>query len=206
MKLPKRYFENLSAEKYREYLKLLPDIHKENVKVVTMLIFTFAALTFFGIFAINPTLSTIIQLKKQLSDCEFVVSQLTTKINNLSLLQTRYNEMQNDLPALFDAVPQSPKAPIVMGQVMKLATQAGLQLKLLQISEVQLSTKNKSPLVGQSYVFTLETLGDYDAMTLFLAALTHFDRIVTVENTSITKDLKSNALILNVRGRVYFQK
>src|SRR4051794_1976618 len=98
MKLPKNYFENLTAAKYREYLKLLPSIHDERTQLITMLIFTFVALSFFGLFAINPTLSTIVELKKELSDSQFVDQQLTNKINNLESLQQRYNLLGPDLP------------------------------------------------------------------------------------------------------------
>src|SRR6266699_3633243 len=125
MKLPKHYFDNLSAAKYREYLKLLPDMQKENVRAITMLIFTFAALSFFGVFAINPTLSTIITLKKQLADSSFVAEQLLTKINNLSALQTKYNLLQNDLPVLLEAIPDNAAAPTLMGQVVGLAQLSG---------------------------------------------------------------------------------
>ena len=82
MKLPRHYFTDLSAAKYREYLKLLPNIQNEKTKAITMLIFTFVAMSFLGIFAINPTLSTIVELNKQLEESKFVHEQLQTKINN----------------------------------------------------------------------------------------------------------------------------
>ena len=75
MKLPKNYFESLSITKYREYLKLLPATKRENTKAITMLIFTFISLSVLGLFAINPTLSTIIELQKQYEESQFVHEQ-----------------------------------------------------------------------------------------------------------------------------------
>ena len=80
MKLPKNYFENLTAAKYREYLKLLPNLQQEHAQSLLTLILTFAALCFFGIFAINPTLTTIADLEKQVADDRQVNQELTTKI------------------------------------------------------------------------------------------------------------------------------
>ncbi len=111
MKIPKNYFENLSTSKYREYLKLLPNFHEENTRIITTLILTFLAMSFFGIFAINPTLSTIVTLKKQLADSQLVHEKLGTKINNLSSLQQQYTQLSSELPVVFEAIPQTAQAP-----------------------------------------------------------------------------------------------
>ena len=117
MKLPKSYFENLSATKYREYLKLLPNMQQETARSFVTLILTFAALTFFGIFAINPTLTTIADLKKQLADDTDVDLQLKTKINNLSSLQQQYNQLGSNLTNILSAVPQNADAPFLSAQI-----------------------------------------------------------------------------------------
>src|SRR5215469_6686309 len=103
MKLPKSYFENLSAIRYREYLKLLPNMQEEKTRSFVTLILTFAALSFFGIFAINPTLTTIANHEKQISDDTQVDQQLKTKINNLSSLEQQYNLLGNDLTNILSA-------------------------------------------------------------------------------------------------------
>src|SRR6185369_4829855 len=110
-KLPQNYFENLSVTKYREYLKLLPHMKKESTKLITMLIFTFISLSLLGIFAINPTLSTIIELQKQYDESQFVYQQLKTKSNNLSTLHQQYQVLSDDLPYVYDAIPQKADIP-----------------------------------------------------------------------------------------------
>src|SRR5882724_3344563 len=100
MQLPKNYFANLSTVRYREYLKLLPKIKNDSSRAITMLILTFLAMAFLSIFAINPTLTTIVELQKQLQDSQFVYQELQTKRNNLSNLQDQYKVLSdnNDLP------------------------------------------------------------------------------------------------------------
>lgn len=138
MKLPKTYFSNLTASKYKEYLKLLPDIQKENTRAVVTLIFTFFAMSFFGIFAINPTLSTIVTLKKQLSDSELVHNNLKTKISNLSSLQQQYTQLNSDLPLVFEAVPKNAQATILLGQIMGLAKEKRVDITSLEAANIEL--------------------------------------------------------------------
>lgn len=142
MKLPKNYFNNLSASKYREYLKLLPNIQQENTRIITTLILTFFAMSFFGIFAINPTLSTIITLRKQLADSELVHEKLKAKIAALSTLHQQYATLQADLPTVMEAIPQYPDPPALAAQVLGLAKQRNIKILSMTTSEVQLKNTN----------------------------------------------------------------
>ena len=66
----------LKKIKNNKYFELLPDLKKEKTKKYSSIIFSLISLSFFGIFAINPTLSTIAKLRKELSDTKFVDEQL----------------------------------------------------------------------------------------------------------------------------------
>lgn len=142
MKIPKNYFNNLPASKYREYLKLLPNMQKENTRIITTLILTFFAMSFFGIFAINPTLSTIVTLQKQLADSELVYEKLKTKITTLSSLQQQYANLQADLPVVMEAIPKIPDAPLLTAQIHGLAKQRNIKITSFSISGVQLKEAN----------------------------------------------------------------
>lgn len=205
MKLPNTYFENLSAARYREYLKLLPNMTQASSKAVTMAIFTLLALSLFGIFAIEPTLSTIIGLKKQLADSQYVKTQLTTKINNLSQLQQQYTVFTPQLPVLLNAIPQTPQVTQLTGQVASIAQQAGVTITSFRINQVQL-TQNQIPVDSvSSYVFYIEAQGDYPSIDRFLSGLTDFDRVVTIDSISINQDQNINTLDLLVQARAFFK-
>lgn len=203
---PVKPSEPMSSSRYREYLKLLPDFKKENTRLITMLIFTFAALSFFGIFAINPTLSTIVELHKKLADSEAVHEQLSTKINNLSQLQQQYTQIEKDLSLVNNAIPENANVPISTGQIRALAKKYNLQIVTLRINEVLLASPNLSKVNVSSFVFNLEAKGDYDDMISFASAVTDMSRVITIESLVITKDTKSDALIIQLRGREYFKK
>lgn len=204
MRIPKNYFANLNADQYKQYLKLLPDMHNEKTQAYVMLGFTLLALSFFGLFAINPTLTTITNLKKQLEDSKFVDQQLNKKIQDLETLQGKYTIMSADLPYLYDAIPKAPIAPTLLAQVQALAQQNHLQLSSLRTFEVELSQPTLIRPNGSSYAFSLEATGAYDNMMSFATALTHFNRIVSLELFSISKDPKLETLDLDIRGRAYY--
>lgn len=145
MKLPRAYFNNLTASRYREYLKLLPDIQKENTRAVVTLIFTFFAMSFFGIFAINPTLSTIVTLKKQLADSQLVHDNLKTKISNLSVLQQQYAQLNADLPIVFEAIPEEARATSLLGQIMGLAKEKRVVIVSLGTAKISLLESAQNP-------------------------------------------------------------
>jgi len=205
MKLPKNYFEGLAATKYREYLKLLPDIHKENTQLISVIIFTLAALSFLGIFAINPTLTTIVELKKQLADSEFVEQQLTAKIADLGTLQQKYTSLSGDIPVVYGAIPQNPTLPLLIAQVQGLAKSKNVHITAIHVSEVQLAGAHENP-DGLSFLFNIDGTGAYDDIMNYAFALSNFSRIVTIESLTVEKDPKTNLLDLSVRGRAYSKK
>jgi Tfp pilus assembly protein PilO len=204
MKLPKSYFENLSATKYREYLKVLPNMEQENTHIFIMIVLTLVALSFFGIFAINPTLTTIANLEKQVADNKQVDQELTTKLNNLSTLQQQYNVMGTDLTNLYNAVPQDADVPLLSAQVEALAKKHSLMLTTYRVAEVQLATSKKVT-TTRSFIFTLQAEGNYNDMLSFSSELANISRLVTVESMEIGRDSKTNDLVLTLRGRQYFK-
>jgi Tfp pilus assembly protein PilO len=206
MKLPKNYFQNLSTASYREYLKLLPEVKKEHTKALMMLIFTFVALSFFGIFAIRPTILTIIELQKQLTDDEFVLQQLTTKINNLSQLQQQYTTITLDIPLVYDAIPQSAAVGQLSGQLEALAKKHALTITELSMPTIELSGKQSTETHADSYLFSLQAEGNYLTISSFIADLVNFNRLVTIESLTLSKAPDNDILIVQIQGRAYFKK
>lgn len=205
MKLPTSYFESLPASKYREYLKLLPDMKKESTRTFVMLVLTFGALSFFGIFAINPTLSTIADLQKQISDDQSVDQQLKTKIDNLSSLEQQYTQFGTTLDTIYNAVPQTADAPLLSAQLGALAKKHSLSITNFRIAEVQLATMQKNPRV-QSFTFTLQATGNYTDMINFSSELATLNRIITVESMEIGRDSQTNNVELTLVAREYFKQ
>ncbi len=161
-------------------------------------------MSLFGIFAINPTLSTIITLKKQLADSQLVHEKLSTKISNLSSLQQQYSQLTPDLPVVFDAIPQTAQAPGLMGQVFALSKNMNVQITSLEITNAQLTGGKAQD--EASYPFSLNARGSYEDLINFAKSLTKINRILSIDSMSISKDAKLNTIELDIQGQGYFKK
>lgn len=195
---------NLKKSKYQA---LLPNFKEEKTQAFTTLALTLVAFIVFGFFAINPTISTIIHLKKELSDSQFVDDKLEEKIRNLSILQKKYVSLENQLPILYAAVPQTPIAPVFTAQIQAIANKSNVKISRLQVYQVELYV-TKTIKKDSSFAFSIEVLGDNENISKFLSSLVNFDRIITIDTFSITKDKESKEnqnLQLNIRGRSYFK-
>jgi Tfp pilus assembly protein PilO len=189
-------------EKYSKYLELIPDFKKEKTQKFTTVVLTIIAIIFLAIFAINPTLSTIAKLQKQLDDAKFVTGKLQEKINDLSVLQAKYNSLQSDLLTIYESVPQDAQVPKITGQIQSLAQDSNINLLSVQVNQI-----TKSPQRFSYYVFNLNATGSYDDINSFLNNLVSMQRITDINSVNVTSGIeKDGSLQLSVRGEAFFKE
>lgn len=205
MKLEKNFLKNLDKT---EYLKFLPKVKKENKQAFTTLALTLVTLSFLGLFAISPTLTTIAALQKELEDNTTVKTSLEEKINSLSRLQQQYTQLEPQIPLIYAAIPQKPTTTLLAGQLQSIAQSANVTLTRLQISEIELlNTQSTGKVVQPSFSFSVGAEGTNTNVLAFLSALTEFDRIVTVETISLNRTIQKPGIIqLSLRGKAYFKQ
>ncbi len=198
------------------YKDIIPLFKEEKTQNFTTLIFTLISVSVFGLFAINPTVATIAQLRKQLDDSHFVFDKLQEKINNLKLLHDEYVRLDRDLLAVLKAIPQEPTVALLTGQVHALVVKNNLQLTHLQILQVELAKANlatSSALPGKSagnfgsFTFVLDAQGEKTNVEHFISSLINLDRIITIDTLAVTKDpLKSSVSQISLRAKAYFKQ
>lgn len=193
--------KGIKKEQYEKYLELIPDLKKEKAQKYITIVLTLTTAIILGLFAINPTFSTIANLQKQIDDNNFVQQKLQQKINDLAVLQGKYSSLQPDLSIVYDAIPKTTMVPIFIAEVQSIAKNSSLTITSLQTSEVKLS--NQTP-DNSSFDFTITANGTYQNMVKFLDTISHFQRIVAIKDISIST--QSNALMLSFQGTVYFKQ
>lgn len=208
----KKIFKNIKYEKY--YKDVLPYLKKDRNQQYFAVILTFSATIFFALFAINPTLSTIAKLKKEVTDNRLVDQRLSEKISNLSLLSSAYQNIEDDISFVTDAIPSRPEAPTLVAQIQSIAQSSDVLISGLSITPVNLIAKES---VNSSvFTFELSVQGDFEKISKFISDLVDMQRIVSVHRISISKanpesenepspesDKDLNA---NIKGSVYFKK
>lgn len=201
--MQKQNKQSLRADALKNYFQLLPNFKEEKTQKFVTIILTVITLAFFGIFAINPTLSTIIKLRKELDDSNFVDKKLQDKINNISTLQKKYVVLQNDLPFILATVPQSPEVPLLAAQIQAVAKNSNVGINNFQTFEVEIPQKT-TPRNYLSFSFALSTEGNYNDLYNFLTSLSNMQRVVSIELLSLTKKSASNSLELSIKGKTFF--
>lgn len=189
-----------SREDYQGRLTKL--FEKEEVKAYTMAILSFFALSFFTLFAIKPTLSTLFTLKKQIADSEQLDKNLETKINSLLEVQGEFQGYKEDLNLVKEALPTYPKLPNLLRKIEGLANEQGIIITDLQVEgfELQEKTTSDEPL---SFTFLLSIAGDYSQVEGFLKKLLNLRRIIALEELKFSLD-QEQKINLALKGKSYY--
>ena len=199
----KKIFKNIKYERY--YKEILPYLKKEKNQQYFTAILTLGASIFFALFAINPTLSTIIKLRKEIEDSKFVEEKLSKKINSLSSLSQQYQVIQKDIPYILDAIPQQPEAPILVAQIQSIAQDSTVGLTKLEVSPINLTSQPATK--SSSFTFELTGQSSYENLQKFTSSLINMQRIVSVNSISITKTEETDQnLQITIKGSAYFKK
>jgi Tfp pilus assembly protein PilO len=199
-----------NKEEYSKYLAFMPDLRQEKAKKFTTIVLTLTTSIVLGLFAINPTLSTIANLQKQIDDDQFVDQKLVQKINNLSILQQEYTHLKNDLSIVYSAIPTSTEIPPLAAEIQTIAKNSNIKLDNFQTFTVDLSGKEPVNKNYSSFDFGFSGEGTYSDIINFMDQLLNFQRIVVISNVSISRlsnNEKTNGVLqLNFKGTVLFKE
>lgn len=199
-----KIFKNLKQSKY---LELLPNLKEEKTQKFTSIVLTLIALSFFGIFAISPTISTIARLQKEVSDSNFTEEQLKQKITNLSTLGQEYQRIQQDIPYVLFAIPQDPQISTLVAQIQALSQQSNIQLNGLQTLQVEVATQNKTQKKYSAFSFSVAAEGQYENIISFIESLKNMQRITSLDTIALNKKTDQNKTIqLSIKGTAYFKE
>ena len=200
-----RELHNLPKNVYLQYIKLFPVTQTEQVKNYTTLLLTLVAIIVFSLFAISPTINTIVELRKTLADSQFADNALEEKLAALESLQNQYDSLDDRIERVSATIPTSPEVPLLLAKVQTLARDAGLSIVKLETLQVELT---KSGAVGSepdSFVFSITVSGSYDQVRQFLDSLPRLDRLVSVDAITLNRSLSTSGQVTGtIRARAYF--
>lgn len=218
--------------RYRRYFTSLEPMVKTPVALAYFsLIASLFALSFFGAFAIRPTVKTIVGLRKEISDARITNNKLQEKINSLSEAQTQYSLVQNDVPVVLAALPKNPEFSILLKQIENIVVASGATVSGIQFQSVPMfgkvardgqtvrtatssaSTTNPSPTLDQPgnsemitpVSFSLVLRGSYSNITAFLTSLSQLSRLISVDSFAISSAQGGNVeLSLNIQSKAFY--
>lgn len=184
------------------YNKLRPVLRNKNAPAYFMLTLSLLSLSFFGAFAIRPTLSTIAELQKQISDSKDAYKSLQEKRANLLILQSEYKNIEQDIPIVLAALPNKVDAPIFLLKVRSVAALNNITISNLGVLKSPLSEDKKTnePI---SSTFNLTATGSYRNLNNFLSDIATLDRIITFSNIGFKARSGGETLTLQLTSKIY---
>ncbi|MBI2066215.1 hypothetical protein HYT60_01805, partial [Candidatus Woesebacteria bacterium] len=169
--------------RYKEYFLNVLTIYKqkEDLRMFLEILLSLATVSFFGTFALRPTLVTIAALLTEINSKEEIVVKLDTKIQNLSLAASLVESEAVRLPLIEEAVPAAASPETLVRQVEGLAAKNGVNLLGVSLGQVTLlgEVKKAPPEEGITPLpedalgipFSISLSGSYPQLLGFLADL-----------------------------------
>lgn len=186
---------------------------KPVTRISAALILSLISIAFFALAAIRPTLQTMAQLLKQIDEKKVLDTQLTQKINALTLAQSNLQKEEPLFPALAVAIPPTADFTTLMTVIEKVASEHQVIFNSAQIQKVPLEEKigsvsiqaTKTSLV--SYPLTLSFSGGYQNLSDTMRELQSLKRIIVIDRFDISNQKKDQTqdtgLTLTVEVRAF---
>lgn len=200
MKNQSRYF------RYFTYIK--PVAKHPLVRTYGSTIFTLVIMIIFIVYAIKPTVETILVLQKKLANSTEVLQKINQKAENLSKGKQNLDNMDPNLKTkISSAIPNAVQLRSVIQILEQTAKQYGASVSALQIQPQSFETKAEDKLGTISEIpFTFNVEGEYTKLILLLQALKSSDRLISIDNLSLSKLSEGEGLIMSLSGKAYYLK
>lgn len=145
------------------------------MKTYTTAIFSFLAVSLFGLYAVLPTMRTILFLRREIRDKTSVNKQMEDKIAALIESQAAFEATSGRLPLLFHAIPQTPQPVELFRSLRNLAEASNASMSSVSVSSVPLRTEKHT-----SFPITLVVTGSYSSLKSFLDGALTIRRIISL--------------------------
>lgn len=197
-----------STKYFRYYTYIEPVLKSPIIKTYGYAIFTIVMTIVFIIFAIKPTLETILVLQKKLTSQQEIVSKLDEVIKSLQTAQDNYRKIDdNILLKVNAAVPDNPDLTNLIRSLENTTAQTEASISALQFQPVVIDQNSpKENYTLQELAFTFNVEGSYDNLKLILQNLKSNIRLVTIDNLSFNKVQGGKTLLMSVTGKAYYLK
>lgn len=216
---------NFNLSPYHQYRSRyggrLKTLSQEPVAQASLvLIFSLLTVSFFGIFAIKPTLVTIAELMRSIRDKKEIKTQLQNKIEALTLAQTNYEKVKPHLEEIEKIIPQEALFLHLLSEINLVAwenrvvleggrfgdfvlvkTKEGLVIK--EKDKEATASATKSPL--DELAFSLSLSGEYQNLKKFLQELAKIDRLIVMEETIFqTEGTEEVGLLVDLQAKAFY--
>lgn len=194
----------------RYYTYIKPLAENKAVKSVAPYIFSLITIMILIIFAIRPTVSTIINLQKNIEENQQVLKQLETKAQNLIEGKKNYENLPpKTKQKINDAVPNQPNVTSVISSLENSsgpqASASALQIQPLTLFDDKTQNNKGAKLSLGEVDFSYNISGSFIDLLKTLQNLNNSPRLIQIDNVIISKQTASPT-VLSITGKAYYLK
>lgn len=194
---------------YSRYFTYIKPISKlPIIRTYGTTIFTLLVVAIFILFAIRPTVETILILQKKLEDSNSVLEKITQKANDLTAGKQNYDNLDQTIKLkISDAIPDDANLKTLVQTLEQSAIAHEASISALQIQPLVLEVKNGSRLGKSADIsFTFNVEGTYPELLALLQDLRVSSRLISIETLSLSKVSEGLGLIMSITGKAYYIK
>lgn len=191
---------------YRYFTYIEPVIKLPFVKTYGKAILTLITLLIFIIFAIKPTIETILVLQKKLDNSKIVLEKLNKKTEDLSVARKNYQNIDSNIKiSIQKAVPVSTKLETIISSLEEIAKIHQATISALQFQPTILE---KDSLTGKTeeISFTYNAEGSFNNLIQMLQDFRKSQRLLSIKSLALNKVEGKPTILMSITGKGYYLK
>lgn len=198
----------LSQKTYfnRVYKRISPIIKSKKTVPYFAITLTFLSLSFFGLFAIRPTLTIAVTLIKNVSDLKNLNIEYENKIGTIIRAQSEYEKIRDGIVFIDAAIPPDASFFKLAKTLEHYAQISNISLTQLQIENTPISNLPPSEKM-MGYGFNLSAVGEYSSIVSYLQHILNWQKIITINSLDLSTEegTISGALRMVLKGKTYYE-
>ncbi len=165
--------------------------------------------SFFSIFALRPTLTTIASLQKAIEKQNTTYDQITQKIETIKVAKNNYLAINPTARERTEQlVPNDTALPTLIEEIRAIAKTydasiAGLQFEALDL-DGKPTTLQKTP-TQKEIPFTINFRGEYSTMTQVVESLSKINRLITIDAITMRSSL-DGSITMSINAKAHYFK
>ena len=180
---------------------------KPNLKAYLELILSLGTIIIFSIYAIKPTILTIVELNNEIKSKENTVSLLTQKISNLKIASNILQKESQNLELIDSAIPTGANVEQLVKQIEKIAFDSSVVIRNFSSANIFLKGSSDKKVENELPV-SFSVTGNYQNLFLFLQTIENLRRPFRIDsfvfNSNITAD-NEKFIVLTISGNVPYE-
>jgi Tfp pilus assembly protein PilO len=190
----------------RTYKYIEPALRNPLVRTYGYIIFTIIATILFIIYAIKPTIETIVVLQKQLSDQKIILTKLTQKSQALSQARENYQAIPDGKKqALEQSIPKQINLPFLVTALENSTLSTTASISALQFQPVTIEKPQNSQTLSEVQ-FTFNTEGSLTDLKHILTNLRKSPRMIAIDTLIFNRVEGGNTILMSITGRGFYLK